>query len=39
MECERCGKDTEVQKHEVDGFTGYLCSDCVEVWEGESDDG
>lgn len=33
MYCERCGKDTLVEKHEVDGFTGYLCRDCLDEWE------
>lgn len=33
MKCERCGKDTSVEKHNVDGFTGYLCEDCQQIWE------
>lgn len=34
MKCERCGADTSVERHDVDGFTGYLCADCREVWDG-----
>ncbi len=33
MECERCGEDTSVDRYDVDGFTGYLCDECKEVWE------
>ncbi|MFW6002977.1 MAG: hypothetical protein ACOCPT_00965 [Halanaeroarchaeum sp.] len=32
MKCERCGAETSVEKHDVDGFTGYLCEDCRTVW-------
>lgn len=32
MKCERCGNATLVDKHDVDGFTGYLCEDCAKVW-------
>lgn len=32
MKCERCGADTQVKKHDVDGFTGYLCADCWDAW-------
>lgn len=32
MKCERCGSDTTVTKHDINGFTGYLCSDCWKVW-------
>lgn len=34
MRCERCGSDTSVAKHSVDGFTGYLCGECQDVWSG-----
>ena len=33
MKCERCGENTHVERYEVDGFTGYLCTTCVEAWE------
>ncbi|MGM0398961.1 MAG: hypothetical protein ACQEQY_08205 [Halobacteriota archaeon] len=33
MKCERCGSTTSVEKHDVDGFTGYLCEDCAAVWD------
>lgn len=33
MKCERCGEDTHIQCYNVDGFTGYLCDDCVEEWK------
>lgn len=33
MECERCGEDTDVHRHDVDGFTGYLCEECEEEWD------
>jgi transposase-like protein len=33
MRCERCGEDTEVQRYDVDGFTGYLCDDCRKAWD------
>lgn len=33
MNCERCGEDTRVEKHDVDGFTGYLCEECRQVWD------
>jgi len=33
MKCERCGENTSVDRYGVDGFTGYLCHDCKEVWE------
>ena len=32
MKCERCREDKKTQRYEVDGFTGYLCEECVEVW-------
>lgn len=32
MKCERCGEDTEVHPHSVDGFTGYLCDSCLTEW-------
>jgi hypothetical protein len=33
MKCERCGEDKSVERYDVDGFTGLLCDDCVEVWD------
>lgn len=33
MKCERCGADTSVTRHDVDGFTGYLCPDCEDEWD------
>lgn len=39
MKCERCGADTSVERHDVDGFSGYLCSDCADVWEQLSAEG
>lgn len=33
MECERCEADTAVERYEVDGFSGYLCDDCADVWD------
>jgi hypothetical protein len=33
MECERCGKDTETERYDIDGFTGHLCDDCREAWD------
>jgi len=33
MQCERCGSDTHVERHEIDGFVGYLCRECLAVWE------
>lgn len=33
MKCERCGADTSVSQYKVDDFTGYLCEDCVEMWD------
>jgi len=33
MKCERCGADTYVERHEVDGFTGYLCDSCRDAWD------
>lgn len=33
MKCERCGADRAVKHHDIDGFTGKLCDDCLEVWE------
>lgn len=33
MKCERCGGTTDVQRHEVDGFTGHLCAECRAVWD------
>jgi len=32
MKCERCGADTQVERHEIDGFTGFLCQSCLEAW-------
>jgi len=32
MKCERCGDDTRVLRHDVDGFTGYLCEACESKW-------
>lgn len=32
MKCDRCGADTSVERYDVDGFTGWLCDECVEVW-------
>lgn len=32
MKCERCGLDTHVEKHEVDGYEGYLCEACRQRW-------
>lgn len=33
MRCQRCGDDTRVDRHEVDGFRGYLCQNCHEAWD------
>jgi hypothetical protein len=33
MKCDRCGADASVGRHDVDGFTGLLCEDCVETWD------
>lgn len=33
MKCERCGRDTSVDRYDVDGFAGFLCEDCVEAWD------
>lgn len=33
MKCDRCGVDTSVERYDVDEFTGYLCDDCVDVWD------
>ncbi len=33
MRCNRCGEDTWLERHEVDGFTGRLCEKCVEKWD------
>lgn len=33
MRCERCGSATVVERHDVDGFTGYLCEECEQVWD------
>jgi len=33
MQCGRCGKDTEVTHHDIDGFSGYLCEDCEAAWK------
>lgn len=32
MKCGRCGADASVEKHTVDGFSGYVCRGCLEVW-------
>lgn len=33
MRCERCNEDTSVERHDVDEFSGYLCEECIAVWE------
>jgi transposase-like protein len=33
MKCERCVADTHVEKHSVDGYSGYLCAECRETWD------
>jgi hypothetical protein len=33
MKCERCGAEKSVSRYDVDGFSGQLCDDCVDVWE------
>jgi transposase-like protein len=33
MECERCREDEQVQRYDIDGFSGYLCPDCEEAWD------
>jgi hypothetical protein len=33
MRCDRCGEDTRLERHEIDGFTGNLCEKCLEKWE------
>lgn len=33
MHCERCGEDADVERYDVDGFTGRLCDECVDTWE------
>jgi len=33
MECERCGDTTNVERYDIDGFTGYLCDGCRDVWD------
>ena len=33
MKCERCGANTQVQRYDVDGFTGYLCEECTAAWD------
>lgn len=33
MKCERCGDNTHVGQHEIDGFTGHLCKNCTQVWD------
>jgi hypothetical protein len=33
MECERCGETSNVERYDIDGFTGYLCDDCQDVWD------
>lgn len=33
MKCERCGEDTHVEEYDIDGFSGYLCDECREVWD------
>lgn len=33
MKCERCGAHTNVERHEVDDYTGYLCEECREIWD------
>lgn len=33
MRCERCLSDTSVEKHVVDGFSGFLCERCRSEWD------
>jgi len=33
MRCDRCGENKSVSTYDVDGFTGRLCDDCIEVWD------
>lgn len=33
MRCDRCGANTSVSTYDVDGFTGRLCDDCIDVWD------
>lgn len=33
MKCERCMADDTVERHVVDGFTGYLCARCRSEWD------
>jgi len=33
MKCQRCGEDTSVRRHEIDGFDGWLCEECLEKWQ------
>ena len=32
MKCERCGVDSHVETHVVDGYRGQLCETCHEQW-------
>jgi ssDNA-binding Zn-finger/Zn-ribbon topoisomerase 1 len=32
MRCERCGADTHVERHMIDGYSGHLCAECREEW-------
>jgi transposase-like protein len=32
MRCERCLASTSVEKHVVDGFSGFLCERCRSEW-------
>ncbi len=32
MKCQRCSTDARVTRHTVDDYSGYLCSECREVW-------
>lgn len=38
MKCERCGASTQVDQYDVDGFTGYLCDECRDVWDELTDE-
>ncbi len=32
MRCGRCDREVPVTPHAIDGYTGYLCTQCTEVW-------
>ena len=38
MKCERCREDTQVERFDVDGFTGFLCAECKGEWEGSREE-